>query len=179
MNAVDIHPDTPDLSGSLMFPDPRPGFARCRLRVDLGASTASWLGDGRSQEPVDLRIGDGSGELAAVLRLIYPRNFWFPHDLAGRLLLVDSTGRVLARSRLVQQAILFQMWPYQVLDACGLPVREVRYRNSRLVQKAHPGATPSWPFTAGYYWLLLTTAVLTAALFGLMALVVVLTGWSA
>ena len=179
MSAVELRPDTPDLSGSLVFADPRPGFARCRLRVDLGAGTASWLGDGRSREPVDLSIGDGPGELAAVLRLVHPRNFWFPHDLAGRLLLVDSAGRVLARSRLVQQAVLFQMWPYLVLDACGLPVREVRYRNSRLVQKAHPGAAPSWPFTAGYFWLLLATSVLTSAFVGLMALVVVLTGWSA
>ena len=179
MSAVEIRPFMPDLSGALVLTDPRPGVARCRLVVDVDAGRASWLGDGRSAEPVDLRIGDRSGELAAVLRLVYPRSFWLPHDLAGRLLLVDSTGRVLARSRLVRQSILFQMWPYRVLDACGLSVKEVRYRNSRLVQKEHPGAAPSWPFTAGYYWLLLTNAVLISAFVGLMALVIVLTGWSA
>jgi hypothetical protein len=179
VSAVEIRPDIPDLAGVLMIPDPGPGIARCRLIVDHDAGTAVWLSDGRSQERVELRIGDGPGELADVLRLVYPRDFWFPDHLAGRLLLVDSTGRVIARSRLVQQDVFFQTWPYPVLDASGLPVREVRYRNSRLVQKAHPGAAPSWPFTAGYCWMLLVNSVIVTALFGFMALVVMLTGWSA
>jgi hypothetical protein len=168
----------PAMGTATMIPDPRPGFARCRLIVDRAAGTATWVGDGRTEDRRQLRIGDAPGELSAVVRVIYPRSLWWP-ALAGRLLLVDSSGTVLARSMVLQQDLFFQMWPYSVLDRSGLPATEERFHNTRLLQKAHRGAAPSWPFTAGYGWLLLTCAVLVAVLFGAAALLIALTGWSA
>ena len=93
----------------------------------------------------------------------------------GRLLLVDSAGRVLGRSRLLRQDLLLETWPDAVLRPSGLQIREGQFRNSQLLYKADCGAAWSWPFTAGYGWMMLTILVLL----GLIALVVVLTGWSA
>jgi hypothetical protein len=177
VSAVETRPPMPELKG-VSWPDPRPGLARCRLAVDRAVGTATWTGDGSRTEQHEFRLGDGPGELAALIRVVHPRSFWEP-DLSGRLLLVGSTGRVLARSRLLPQYAFEQMWPFSVLDASGLPVTEEWFDNIRLAQKAHPGAAPLWLFTAGYGWLLLASFTFTAVLFGLIALVVVLTGWSA
>jgi hypothetical protein len=177
MSAVEIRPPMPELTG-ISWPDPRPGFSRCRLLVDRTAGTATWTGDVSRAHQQDFRLGSGAGELAGLVRAIYPRSLW-EADLCGRLLLVDGTGRVLARSRLLPQYAFEQMWPFSVLDASGLPVTEERFANTRLVQKAHPGAAPLWPFTAGYGWLMLASFGVTALLFALIALLVVLTGWSA
>lgn len=177
MTAVEIRPPVPELTG-ISWPDPRPGFARCRLVVDRAAGTATWTGDRSRDEPREFRLGQGPGELAALVRALYPRSLWQP-ELCGRLLLVDGAGRTLARSRLLPQYAFEQMWPFPVLDASGLPVTEERFANTRLVQKAHRGAAPLWPWTAGYGWLMLSSFAFTAVLFALIALVVVATGWSA
>ena len=55
-------------------------------------------------------------------------------------------------------------------------MREERFRNTRLAQQAHPGAAPLWPLTAGFGWLLLSTAVAIALVVGVVALVVTGTG---
>jgi hypothetical protein len=177
MTAVEIRPPMPELTG-INWPDPRPGFARCRLIVDRAAGTATWTGDRARVEPREFRLGQGPGELAGLIRVLHPRSLWQP-ELCGRLLLVDGTGRTLARSLLLRQYAFEQMWPFPVLDASGLPVTEERFTNTRLAQKAHRGAAPLWPLTAGYGWLLLSSFAFTAVLFGLIALVVVVTGWSA
>jgi hypothetical protein len=96
--------------------------------------------------------------------------------LAGRVLLVDGTGRVLARSGLLTQALFDQAWPMSLLESTGLPAREERFRNTRLAQKAHPGAAPLWPLTAGYLWFLLTIGTIVAVLLGTLAAVVAVTG---
>lgn len=179
MSVAEIRPPMPELTG-LSWPDPRPGFSRCRLVVDRAAGTATWTGDLSRARQQEFRLGSGDGELAALVRALHPRSFWLvANDLCGRLLLVDGTGRVLARTRLLPQYAFEQMWPFDVLDASGLPVTEERFADTRLVQKAHPGAAPLWLFTAGYGWLMLTCFGITALLFALIALVVVLTGWSA
>ena len=182
MSVVEIRPPMPELRG-ISWPDPRPGFSRCRLLVDRTAGTATWIGDVSRAQQEEFRLGQGAGELAELVRVIHPppflKRYWYDPGLWGRLLLVDGTGRVLARSRLLPQYAFEQMWPFSVLDASGLPVAEERFANTRLAQRAHPGAAPLWPFTAGPGWLLLTNLGITALLFALIALVVVLTGWSA
>jgi hypothetical protein len=181
VNAVEIRPYVPEMGGLKVVPDPRPWIERCRLVVDRQAGTATWLDDSRTQRRVDLRLGDGPGELYEVVRTVYPPAM--PNDpnttLNGRLLLVDRAGRVLARSLPLPQPLFEQMWPFSLLDSTGLPVREERFRNTRLAQKAHPGAAPLWPVTAGYGWLMLTVLLCLAVLGGLATLVVQLTGWSA
>jgi hypothetical protein len=176
VSAVEIRPTVPDMGAVKVLPDPRPWIERCRLVVDRRAGTAVWLSDHRKQERVELRIGDRPGELAAIVRVLHPP--LMPNALetvlSGRLLLVDAGGRVLARSLMVPQVLFDQMWPFPVLEASGLPVREERFRNTRLAQKAHPGAAPMWPVTAGYGWLLLTVFTVLAVVFGLMALIVAL-----
>jgi hypothetical protein len=174
VSAVGIRPFMPDLHPSRYLLDPRRGFDRCALIVVREVGTAGWLSDGFPQHRVNLLLGDGPGQLTAVVRASYPQNFRVPIPV-GRLLLVDSAGRVLGRSRLLSYDLLHETWPDAVLEASGLQVREAQFKNTRLVQKAHRGAAWSWPFTAGYCWMALAILVL----FGLLALLVVLTGWSA
>ncbi|MGY1703942.1 hypothetical protein ACI79C_05150 [Geodermatophilus sp. SYSU D00697] len=178
MTAVEVRPVVPEMGGVKVVPDPRPRIERCRLVVDRSAGTATWLSDGGKQERRDLRIGDGPGELAGLVRAVYPPmmpNAW-ETVLAGRVLLVDAGGRVLARSGMLTQVLFDQAWPMGLLKSTGLPVREERFRNTRLAQKAHPGAAPLWPLTAGFYWFLLTVATIVALLFGAVAAVVAVTG---
>lgn len=174
MSAVEIRPSMPDLHRSRSRLDPRRGFDRCALIVVREVDTAAWLSDGFPQRRVNLPLGDGPGQLAALVRANYPQNFRVPIPV-GRLLLVDSSGRVLARSRLLSHDLLHETWPDAVLEASGLPIREAQFKNTRLVQKAHRGAAWSWPFTAGYCWMMLSILVLL----GLLALLVVVTGWPA
>jgi hypothetical protein len=178
MRAVEVRPVVPEMGGLKVVPDPRPRIERCRLVVDRTAGTATWLSDGAKQERVEFRIGDGPGELAGLVRAVYPPampNAW-DTVLAGRVLLVDSGGRVLARSAMLTQALFDQAWPMGLLESTGLPVREERFRNTRLAHKAHPGAAPLWPFTAGYFWFLLAIGTIVAVFFGLLAVVVAITG---
>jgi hypothetical protein len=181
VNGVEIRPHVPELGDVRIVPDPRPWIARCQLVVDRRAGTATWSDDSRKQRRADLRVGEGPGELYEIVRAVYPPAM--PNDqhttLSGRLLLVDRTGRVLARSLLLPQPLFEQMWPFSLLDSTGLPVREERFGNTRLAQRAHPGAAPLWPVTAGWGWFLLTLLVCLAVLGGLATLVVQLTGWSA
>jgi hypothetical protein len=179
MSAVELRPYVPEMGDTPVVPDPRPWIERSRLIVDRQAGTAVWLADTRKQERVELRLGDAPGELAAVVRVIYPPlfpNAWFPR-LNGRLFLVDCDGRVLARSLSLPQTLFEQMWPFDLLDRAGLPMREERFRNTRLMHAALPGSAPPWPLTAGYGWFLLTVTAGLAVLFGLATLVVVVTGW--
>ncbi|SOD92949.1 hypothetical protein [Blastococcus haudaquaticus] len=178
MNAVEIRPGMPDMSYFKGTPDREPALRRCRLVVDRSAGTATWVGDGLRERRVDLTLGEGPGQLAELVRVVYPW-FFLSDELAGRLLLVDSGGRVLARSMRASQRIFEQMWPFDVLDASGLPVREERFANSRRLQQAHRGAAPDWPITAGRGWMLLTSMSGAVLVVGLFALFVVLTGWSA
>jgi hypothetical protein len=178
MTALEVRPVVPEMGGIKVVPDPRPRIERCRLVVDRTAGTATWLSDGAKQERVEFRIGDGPGELAGLVRAVYPPmmpNAW-ETVLAGRVLLVDASGRVLARSGMLTQVLFEQAWPMGLLESTGLPVREERFRNTRLAQKAHPGAAPLWPLTAGFYWFVLTVATIVALLFGVVAAVVALTG---
>lgn len=46
----------------------------------------------------------------------------------------------------------------ELLARTGLPVQEARFRNSRTAQRAHRGAAPHWPMTAGFGWLLPTVS---------------------
>ena len=181
MSPVEVRPHVPELGEVQIWPDPRPWIACCRLVVDRRAGTATWLDDSRRQRRVELRLGGEPGELHGIVRALYPPAM--PNDahttLSGRLLLVDRSGRVLGRSLLLPQPLVEQMWPVGLLDGTGLPVREERFRNTRLAQRAHPGAAPMWPVTAGWGWFLLTALVTLAVLAGLATLVVQLTGWSA
>ena len=178
MSAVEIRPVVPDMGAVTVLPDPRPWIERCRLVVDRRAGTALWRSDLRRQTQVELRLGQGPGELAGIVRALYPPLMPNSLDtvLSGRLLLVDGTGRVLTRSLMVPQTLFDQMWPSSLLQSTGLPVREERFRNTRLAQKAHPGAAPLWPVTAGYGWLLLTVFTVLAASAGVIAAVVALMG---
>ena len=169
MSAVEIRPGVPDdLSCYRFQPDREPGLDRCRLVVDRSAGTATWIGDGYRVRRVEMRLGLGAGELAGVVRAVSPYVF---QGLWGRVLLVDGNGRVLARSRLAPKEVLEQLWPLDAFDGTGLPVRAEEFRNTRVKQRAHPGAAPAWPFTAGVGWLQLTSAVLGAAPFGVMLLI--------
>jgi hypothetical protein len=178
MSAVEVKPHVPDMGDLRIVPDPRPGIARCRLVVDRSAGTATWTPDRGRAMPVELRLGDGPGELAGIVWAIYPPAM--PNALetvlGGQLLLVDGAGRVLARSTMVPQVLFEQMWPFDLLDATGLPVQEERFRNSRLAQKAHRGAAPHWPVTAGFGWLMLTTSTAIGLVAALVTLVVLLLG---
>ena len=178
MSAVEVRPFVPDLGPLKVVPDPRPGIERCRLVVDRAAGTAIWLSDGRRQERVELRLGSGPGELCEIIRALYPPTMPHAWDtlLGGRLLLVDAGGRVLVRSTMLPQLLFDQMWPLPLLESTGLPVREERFRNTRLAHRAHPGAAPLWPLTAGYGWFLLTVGTIVALLFGVLAAVVAVTG---
>jgi hypothetical protein len=178
MTAVEVRPVVPEMGSLKVVPDPRPRIERCRLVVDRAAGTATWLSDGGKQERLDLRIGNGPGELAALVRAVYPPAMPNGIDtkLAGRVLLVDSTGRVLARSGTLTQALFDQAWPMSLLESTGLPVREERFRNTRVAQKAHPGVAPLWPLTAGYFWFLLTIGMVVALLVGTLSVVVAITG---
>lgn len=181
MSRIEIRPHVPVLGALPVFPDPRPRMARCRLVVDRWNGTAEWQGERKRQEPVTLRVGNAPGELAEIVRIVYPSTFPSAavRVLVGRVLLVDSTGRVLARTEQQPQVVFEQAWPFSVLDASGLPVREQRFHNTRLAQKTFPGAARAWPLTAGRGWFLLTMTLGLSVLFGLAALLVVLTGWSA
>ena len=181
MSSVELRPHVPELGEVRIVPDPRPWIARCRLVVDRQAGTATWLDDFRRQHRVELRLGAQPSELYEVVRAVYPPAM--PNDehttLSGRLLLVDRSGRVLARSLLPPRPLLEQMWPVGLLDGTGLPVREEHFANTRLAQRAHPGAAPMWPITAGWGWFFVTVSLCLALLAGLATLVVQLTGWSA
>jgi hypothetical protein len=176
---VEIRPRVPEMGSVRIVPDPRPWIERCRLVVDRQAGSALWLDDWRKQHRVELRLGDGPGELHGLVRAVYPP--MMPNapetTLSGRLLLIDRDGRVVARSTLLPQPLFEQMWPFDLLDATGLPVREERFRNTRLAQQAHPGTAPLWPITAGFGWLMLTVVVVLGVLVGAAALVVAVTGW--
>jgi hypothetical protein len=140
MTALEVRPVVPEMGDLKVVPDPRPRIERCRLVVDRSAGTATWLSDGAKQERLELRIGDGSGELAGLVRAVYPPmmpNAW-ETVLAGRVLLVDSRGRVLARSGMLTQVLFDQAWPMGLLESTGLPVREERFRNTRLPRRHTP-----------------------------------------
>ena len=76
-------------------------------------------------------------------------------------MLVDGSGRVLARSDARAAAYMDQMWPVELLETSGLPVQTRRFSNTRLLNKAHPGAAPLWVFSGGL-WLLMLWALLGA-----------------
>ena len=178
MSAVEIRPGVPDLGSLKVFPDPRPRLARCRLVVDRRAGTAQWTGEKEGAEPVELTLGEAPGEVAEIVRAVYPSAFPNAADatLVGRVLLVDSTGRVLARTEQQPQAVFEQAWSFDVLDRSGLPVREQRFANTRLAQKAFPGTARMWPLTAGVGWFFLTVGGTIAVLLALLALVVAVLG---
>lgn len=174
MSAVEVRPHIPDFGSEPVVPDPRPGLERCRLQVDRDAGTAVWVDGGRR---VELRLGDAPGELAGLVRAVYPPLMpnAFLTTIAGQLLLVDSTGAVLVRGTSLPRGAFDQAWPASLLARTGLPVQEAEFRNSRLAHKAHRGAAPHWPVTAGFGWLLLTTTTCLLAVAALVALVVALT----
>lgn len=176
MSLVEVRPHIPDLGTEPVVPDPRPGLERCRLQVDRDAGTALWVADGRRPRRVELRLGDAPGELAALVRAVYPPLMpnAFTTTVAGQLLLVDSTGAVLVRGTTLPRAAFEQAWPASLLERTGLPVQEAEFRNSRLAQKAHRGAAPHWPLTAGFGWLLLTATACLLGIALLVALVVAL-----
>jgi hypothetical protein len=82
---------------------------------------------------------------------------------------------VLVRAASLPEAAFEQAWPSSLLERTGLPVREARFRNSRLAHKAHRGAAPHWPVSAGFGWLMLTVAAVLLGVALLVALVVALT----
>ncbi len=171
MSVIEIRPGIPDDMHCFRgLPDREPGLDRCRLVLDRSAGTATWIGDGYRVRRVEMRIGPGSGELAGVVRAVYPSSL-YRAGLWGRLFLVDGTGRVLARSLLAPQDVLEQFWPLSAFDGTGLTVRAEEFRNTRLAHKAYPGAVPTWPFNAGVGWSYLSLSVLGAAPWGVMALV--------
>lgn len=177
MSVVEVRPRVPDLGAQPVVPDPRPGLERCRLQVDQDAGTAVWVADGRRPRRTELRLGDAPGELAALVRAVYPPAMpgaWST-TLAAQLLLVDSTGAVLARAAMLPQAAFEQAWPTSLLARTGLPVQEARFRNSRTAQRAHRGAAPHWPVTAGFGWLLLTVTTSLLVVVLLVSVVVALT----
>ena len=178
MSAVEIRPHVPELGSLKVVPDPRPRLARCRLEVDRRAGTAIWQGEKAGGKPVELRLGDAPGELAEIVRVVYPSAFPNAVDvtLVGRVLLVDCTGRVLVRTEQQPQVVFEQAWPFSVLDAGGLPVREQRFRNTRLLQEAHPGAARLWPLSAGVGWFMLTVGGAVALLMALVAVIVAALG---
>lgn len=178
MTAVELRPVVPDLGDLRIVPDPRPRIERSALVVDRSAGTAVWHSDDRTPRRVELRLGRGRGELATLTRAVYPP--FMPHGfdtrLSGRLLLLDGTGRVLARSLLLPQELFDQAWPRTLLEQSGLPVSEERFRNTRVAESAHAGTAPLWPLTAGYGWFLLTVGSAVAAVIALLVLVLALTG---
>lgn len=175
MTAVEVRPFVPGPSRQKVVPDPRPGLERCRLVVDRDAGTLTWHPEGGS-DSTSLPLGDGPGQVAAVVRAVYPASFHFGVDtlLSGRVLLVDSTGRVLLRSKLLTQELFDEAWPLTLLRTSGLPAREERFGSTRVLQRAHRGAAPLWPLTAGFGWFLLSTLVVVLGLLGLVALLVAL-----
>ena len=161
-----------------VVPDPVPRLAHCRLTVDATAGTAEWVPDKIGAAPVTLAVGTGPGQFAGLVRAVYPGAFPNAvHDsLSGRVLLVDGRGTVVARSAQVPQSVFDQAWPIAVLRQSGLPVTEKRFKNTRLLHKAHRGAAPLWPLTAGYFWFLLTITVVLLLAAGLATILVQVTG---
>jgi hypothetical protein len=178
VSAVEIRPFVPELGDLKVVPDPRPRLARTRLVVDRAAGTAVWHGERERDAPVELRLGSGRGELAGLVRAVYPPAMpsGLETRLAGRVLLVDGEGAVLVRSGQHTQAVFDRAWPLAVLDASGLPVREERFRNTRLAQQAHRGAAPFWPLTAGLGWFALSLGIALALFWGAVALIVAVLG---
>lgn len=173
----EVRPVVPPVGGRKVVPDPRPRLARCSLVVDQDQCTATWRGDDRTPSTVELTLGNGPGQLQRLVRVLFPP--LMPGDAdtveAGRLLLVDSGGRTLVRSSVLTGVLFDQAWPYDLLITCGLPVSEQRFRSTRVLQAAHPGAAPLWPLTAGFGWFVLTVSLALLALAGLAAGVVALT----
>ncbi len=87
-------------------------------------------------------------------------------------LLVDSTGAVVVRSRLLPQELFDEAWPLTLLRTSGVPAREEGFASTRVLQQAHRGAAPLWLLTAGFGWFLLTVLVVVLALLGVVALLV-------
>ena len=172
----EVRPVVPPVGGRKAVPDPRPRLARCSLVVDHDSRTATWRGDDRTPSTVELALGEGPGQLQRLVRVLYPPLMPGGEDTveAGRLLLVDSTGRTLVRSGALTGVLFDQAWPYDLLTGCGLPVSEQRFRSTRHLQAAHPGAAPAWPLTAGFGWFVLTVALALLVLAGLAAGVVAL-----
>ena len=62
--AVVVRPHVPDLHRARRLLDQRRGFHRRALVVSRGDGPATWFDDRRPQRRVDLRTGNGPGELA-------------------------------------------------------------------------------------------------------------------
>lgn len=178
MSARVVRPRPVEKGPVRVFPDPGPRLAHCRLTVDAAAGAAEWVPDQVGAAPVTLTVGSGPGQLAGLVRAVYPGAF--PNAvhvaLCGRVLLVDGSGAVLARSAQVPQNVFDQAWPIAVLRQSGLPVAEERFKNTRLLQRTHRGAAPLWPLTAGYLWFLLSITVVLLLVAGLATILVQATG---
>jgi len=174
MTIIELRPEPITSTAHRIVPDPAPRLARCRLTIDRAARSATWRPDSLRDGDLVLPLGDGPKELHALVRAVYPPAMPNSPDmvLSGRLLLVDSSGRVLARSGVLPQEAFAQAWPTDVLESSGLPVREERFRNTRLLQKRYRGAAPLWPVTSGFLWFL-GTFVLLLLLLGLLGALVI------
>ncbi|RBY87095.1 hypothetical protein DQ244_17300 [Blastococcus sp. TBT05-19] len=135
------------------------------LTIDRERGEVTWVDDAIRQRRVQLPLGTGPGEVAGLLRAIFPPTKIGHPRLPDvfRVMLVDDSGRVLARSAARPASWLDEMWPVELLEASGLPVQTRRFDNTRLLHKAHPGAAPLWVFTGGL-WLLMLWGLLGAAL---------------
>ncbi|MCA0146557.1 hypothetical protein [Blastococcus sp. LR1] len=136
----------------------------CSLTIDRESGVVTWVDDAVRRR-VQLPLGNGPGEVAGLLRASYPPVKAGHPQLPDvfRLMLVDGSGRVLARSAVRAAAHMDQMWPVELLETSGLPVQTRRFKNTRLLNKAHPGAAPLWVFSGGL-WLLMLWSLLGAVL---------------
>ncbi|NEK86965.1 hypothetical protein GCU60_14565 [Blastococcus saxobsidens] len=153
------------------------------LTIDREGGEVIWEDDAVRQRRVELPLGTGPGEVAGLLRASYPPvKAGHPRiPDVFRLMLVDDSGRVVARSAAWAAAYMDKMWPVELLETSGLPVQTRRFSNTRLLNKAHPGAAPLWVFSGGL-WLLMLWALLGAvvvlAVGGLLAGNPIWSDWS-
>ncbi|RZU32718.1 hypothetical protein [Blastococcus saxobsidens] len=138
----------------------------CSLAIDRQNSQVTWVDDAFRQGCVQLPLGPGSGEVAGLLRATFPpiKAAHPRYPDVWRLMLVDGDGHVLARSAPQRLQWRDTMWPVESLETSGLPVHDRRFRSTRHMQKAHPGAAPLWMFTGGIpmmlFWALVAHVLL-------------------
>ena len=159
---VVVRPDIPE-------PRPRVGFghsvARSYLAIDRERGEVTWADDNVRQRRVQLPLGSGPGEVAALLRARYRPSYYGPWYMPDecRLMLVDGEGRVLARSASWVVRNFDRGWPVGLLEATGLPVHDQRFENTSVMNEVYPGSAPmSW--LTGNFWMTPLLAVLAFVL---------------